>query len=144
MRITTKAKLKETLDHLICIYEFTQNGYNEGVYLLAKTFGFKERGFDKNVKACISLGYLVNEGGKPRVLRWANPDVKVTKELAQEVTVERIRINKTNDYELVAEKRISLIDVLRAYPLEEIREAYLQYMRGLHKQVPSKARFGPG
>ena len=44
------------------------------------------------------------------MLRCANPEVKVTKELAQKVTAERIRINKTNDYELVAEKRIPLIE----------------------------------
>ena len=72
--------------------------------------GQGKRGLETTVKACINLGYLINEGGKPRVLRCANPEVKVTKELAQKVTAERIRINKTNDYELVAEKRIPLIE----------------------------------
>lgn len=100
--------------------------------------GQEKRGLETNVKACINLGYLINEGGKPRVLRCANPEVKVIKELAQNVTAEHIRINKTNGYELVAEKRIPLIDVLRVYLLEEIRETDLQYMRRQNKRVPSR------
>lgn len=51
--------------------------------------------------------------------KWADSKIEVNQDLAKKVAAERIRIeHETKDYELVAEKRIPLIDVLRASPLE--------------------------
>lgn len=133
MKTISQEIFKETFDHLICIYEFTQNVYSDGVCILAKSFGFKTRAFSKNVQALISLGYLICGGGKPLQIQWSNPEKKVTNELVEEVIHERRRIDRENHRS--PRKQESLIEVLERYTSQEVRDAYLQYLRNHHTSV---------
>lgn len=130
MKTISQEIFNETLNHLICIYEFTQKLYGDGVHLLAKSFGFKTRAFSKNVQALVSLGYLISGGGKPLQIQWSNPEKKVTNELVEEVVYERRRIDRENHRS--PRKQENLIEVLERYSSQEVRDAYLQYLRNHH------------
>ncbi len=126
MKTISQEIFNETFDHLICIYGVTQNVYSDGICILAKSFGFKTRAFSKNVQALISLGYLICGGG----IQWSNPEKKVTSELVEEVIHERRLIDRENHRS--PRKQESLIEVLERYTSQEVRDAYLQYLRNHH------------
>jgi len=89
---------------------------------VAAVYKCSERMLYDAALACIGLGFMRNEGGRPRKLTWQKEEPLTVSDY-EKLEAERNRITKERDAGKSKNKR-TLLEVLADYTVEEVREAY--------------------